>query len=95
VIPDASRVDFVLDDLEAFHAEDDAGADSGRPRSDAVWIDYESHAARGSRRDDDIEDLDTLPEPLLDDDITLVRARPVERTWWEAARRGLRAIRGD
>jgi hypothetical protein len=92
VIADASRVDFDLDDdLEALHAEPDAGFD--RPRSHAVWIDYDAHASRGSVRGDDLEDLDTLPEPRLDDDITLVRARPVERTWWEAARRGLRALR--
>ena len=85
MIPDASRVDFVLDAPEVVD----------RPRSDAVWIDYDDHAASRSRLDDDVEDLDTLPEPRLDDDITLVRARPVERTWWEAARRGLRAIGGD
>lgn len=87
MIPDASGVDFVLEgDLE------DLASD--RPRSHAVWIDYDSRAPHGSGLDDDVEDLDTLPEPCLDDDITLVRVRPVERTWWEAARRGLRAIRG-
>lgn len=58
-----------------------------------AWEDaapYESHSVRGWPIDD--EELETIPEPRLEDDVTRVRARPTEGTWWEAAKRGLRAI---
>jgi hypothetical protein len=90
------------EEFDALESEWDSGAHFDAAHAKATWIayeesaPYESHSARGQVLDDeDIEELDTIPEPALDDDdVTHVRAMPSERTWWEAAKRGLR-IRPD
>jgi hypothetical protein len=84
-----------LDDVDEdpLPSEYDTGAHFDRAQARAYddVAPYESHAACGLLEIDD-ELVETTPEPQLDEDITRVRHRVPEGTWWEAAKRGLRAL---